>query len=233
MNEEEIYESISKEIDSDGKKNGLWTKAFSESDGDENKAKALYIKYRFVQINDVQPQVEEKVKIEEKEAVTNRNCFFCGKPNSNLLMMIGENKENFCSPKCYSRALIRKDSEKIVYGKSNDSGETGENVIKFSGHSWPEKFLNGDFGLAKTYWLFYFIPNGLLNFLTRKVPNEQFDWIYGLYSIFLIPVMLGIWRAADRYEGSKIWSFLAKFTVILGIIFFILGIISGFTKHFG
>ena len=233
MNEDEIYEQISAEIKSGNTKKGLWTKAFSEAEGDENKAKAVYIKYRFDQMNDVQPQVEEKVKIEEKKAVTNRNCFFCGKPNSNLVMIIGENKENFCSPKCYSRVLIRKDSEKIVYGKSNDSGETGENVIKFSGHSWPEKFLNGDFGLAKTYWLFYFIPNGLLNFLTRKVPNEQYDWIYGLFSIYLLPVMLGIWRAADRYEGSKIWSFLAKFTVILGIVFFILGIISGFNKHFG
>ncbi len=218
MNEEEIYELISEEIESSSTKKGLWTKAFSESEGDEQKTKALYIKYRFDQMNDVQPQVEEKVKIEEKKAVTNRNCFFCGKPNSNLLMMIGENKENFCSPKCYSRALIRKDSEKIVYGKSNDSGEIGENVIKITGHSWPEKFLNGDFGLAKTFWLFYFIPNGLLNFLTRKVPNEQYDWIYGLFSIYLLPVMLGIWRAADRYEGSKIWSFLAKFTIILGLI---------------
>ena len=30
-------------------------------------------------------------------------------------MLIGENKENLCSPKCYSRALIRKDSEGHYY----------------------------------------------------------------------------------------------------------------------
>ena len=59
-------------------KKGLWTKVFSESEGDENKTKALYIKYRFDQINDVQPIVGEKVKIEEKKAVTNGNCFFVG-----------------------------------------------------------------------------------------------------------------------------------------------------------
>ena len=57
MNEEEIYESISKEIDNDEKKKGLWTKAFGESDGDENKAKSLYIKYRFDQIKDSQSDV--------------------------------------------------------------------------------------------------------------------------------------------------------------------------------
>ena len=137
-------------------------------------------------------------------------------------MIIGENKENFCNPKCYSKALIRKDSEKIVYGESNDPGETGGDVIKLSGHSWLENFLNGDFGLAKTFWLFNAIPNGILTFLTRQVPTEQLNWIYALFSIYQIPVMLAIWRAADRYEGSKFWSLLAKFTVILGIIVLIL-----------
>ena len=76
MIEEEFYELAYEEIESGNLKKGLWAKAFSKSDGDENKAKALYIKYRFDQMNDVQPQVEEKVKIEEKKAVTNRNCFF-------------------------------------------------------------------------------------------------------------------------------------------------------------
>ena len=95
-------------------------------------------------------------------------------------------------------------------------------VIKLSGHSWLGNFLNGDFGLAKTFWLFNAIPNGILSFLTRQVPTEQLNWIYALFSIYQIPVMLAIWRAANRYEGSKFWSLLAKFTVILGIIVLIL-----------
>jgi len=94
-------------------KKGLWTKVFSESEGDENKTKALYIKYRFDQINDVQPIVGEKVKIEEKKAVTNGNCFFCGKPNSNLLFLLGDNQEKFCSHKCYNKAIFSKDSGKF------------------------------------------------------------------------------------------------------------------------
>ena len=53
MNEEEIYELISEEIESNSTKKGLWTKAFSESEGDEQKTRALYIKYRFDQLNDV------------------------------------------------------------------------------------------------------------------------------------------------------------------------------------
>ena len=44
MDEEKIYSTIAKEIESNKLKKGLWTKAFSESEGDENKTKALYIK---------------------------------------------------------------------------------------------------------------------------------------------------------------------------------------------
>ena len=38
--DEELYELISEEIESNNTKKGLWTKAFSESEGDEQKAKA-------------------------------------------------------------------------------------------------------------------------------------------------------------------------------------------------
>ena len=157
----------------------------------------------------------------EEEVEEKPRCFYCKKDNALFYAFTPytvaysggkDRSEYFCNKTCFKKKLRGR-----VFGHEN----------------WFEKIIDGDFGLAKTFWLFYFIPNGLLNFLTRKVPNEQFDWIYGLYFIFIIPVMLGIWRAADRYEGSKIWSFLAKFTVILGIIFFIFGIIIVFNRHFG
>jgi len=74
MNEEEIYELISQEIDNDEKKKGLWTKAFSEAEGDENKAKALYIKYRFYQIQDGLTVVvkESNKEIVEKQKQKNQ-----------------------------------------------------------------------------------------------------------------------------------------------------------------
>ncbi|SVC32335.1 uncharacterized protein METZ01_LOCUS285189, partial [marine metagenome] len=67
MNEEEIYELISEEIESNSTKKGLWTKAFSESEGDEQKAKALYIKYRFDQIKQTQPQVDQETIVKDDE----------------------------------------------------------------------------------------------------------------------------------------------------------------------
>ena len=67
MNEEEIYELISEEIESSSTKKGLWTKAFSESEGDELKTRALYIKYRFDQIKQTQPQVDQETIVKDDE----------------------------------------------------------------------------------------------------------------------------------------------------------------------
>ena len=67
MNEEEIYELISGEIESNSTKKGLWTKAFSESEGDEQKTRALYIKYRFDQINQPQPQIDQETIVKDDE----------------------------------------------------------------------------------------------------------------------------------------------------------------------
>ena len=57
------------EIESGNLKKGLWAKAFSEAEGDENKTKALYIKYRFDQIKEGHKEIEqeeEEVKIDSK-----------------------------------------------------------------------------------------------------------------------------------------------------------------------
>ena len=69
MVEEEFYELAYEEIESGNLKKGLWAKAFSETEGDENKTKALYIKYRFDQIKEGHKEIEqeeEEVKIDSK-----------------------------------------------------------------------------------------------------------------------------------------------------------------------
>jgi len=67
MNEEGIYEQISAEIKSGNTKKGLWTKAFTESEGDGKKTKALYIEHRFNQIKDSQPKVQQEEKAAEEK----------------------------------------------------------------------------------------------------------------------------------------------------------------------
>ena len=60
LSEDEIYEKIMLEIEEDKKIKSTWAKAFSQSAGDENKAKALYINLRVEEI-----KIEEERKINQ------------------------------------------------------------------------------------------------------------------------------------------------------------------------
>jgi hypothetical protein len=66
IREEIIYAAVMKEIKSGSKREGLWAKALSGSEGNKSKAESLYIKYRVQSIED-ELQVEEE-KLEAKEA---------------------------------------------------------------------------------------------------------------------------------------------------------------------
>ena len=115
MNEEEIYELISEEIESSSTKKGLWTKAFSESEGDEQKAKALYIKHRFDQIKDGQPQTDEENSSNiNEEFETSENtftqklillCYYCSKPHANQRIIFKGEFRQFCNDECYQSCL--------------------------------------------------------------------------------------------------------------------------------
>jgi len=48
--EEDAYERAGEELEELSMNKGIWAKAFADSDGDEHKQKALYIKYRAEQL---------------------------------------------------------------------------------------------------------------------------------------------------------------------------------------
>ena len=48
--EEDAYERAAEELEHETQNKGIWAKAFSDADGDEQKQKALYIKYRAEQL---------------------------------------------------------------------------------------------------------------------------------------------------------------------------------------
>ena len=95
-----------------------------------------------------------------------------------------------------------------------------------SANSFFVKISSGDFGLAKTYWL-YWVPVLLaVNALMLIMPTTATLVIVAVaYTAYLIPVVIGVWRAANQYEGQKIWAILATISVVLGIIIIILMLI--------
>ena len=58
MNDEELYLDVTNEVESDTRNSALWAKVIALSEGDEDKAKYLYIKLRVEQIQ----QDDEKIK---------------------------------------------------------------------------------------------------------------------------------------------------------------------------
>jgi hypothetical protein len=84
MIEEEFYELAYEETESGNLKKGLWAKSFSEAEGNDNKAKALYIKYRFNQIKESHKEIEQEEKQAEIDLkVTPKKAIIESKKDSN------------------------------------------------------------------------------------------------------------------------------------------------------
>ena len=63
--ENELYEIVAKEIRSGTLVDGLYTRAFSEADGNKDKARARYIKLRVEQLNE---ELQARIKQAKSEA---------------------------------------------------------------------------------------------------------------------------------------------------------------------
>lgn len=67
--EEKIYEQVLREIESGLRRDGLWAKALQESRGNEQEAKALYIKFRVQSIKDEAEIAQTLSNAQEKKRV--------------------------------------------------------------------------------------------------------------------------------------------------------------------
>ena len=99
-------------------------------------------------------------------------------------------------------------------------------------HAWS-KLVSGDFGLPVTFWVFYFgIPlawdvgleaassSGLIQSF-RVMALLQITLL-----IYVIPVTVGVFRAANRYKGRQpLWAVYAKVFSVLGIGMLVLVIV--------
>ncbi len=68
MNDDTFYEQVADELEAGTQKKGLWTRCFAEADGDENRAKAIYIKLRVAQLS-----AEEKDRVAEERRLEEEN----------------------------------------------------------------------------------------------------------------------------------------------------------------
>lgn len=97
------------------------------------------------------------------------------------------------------------------------------------------KLAQGDYGLAKTYWLCHILVYVLLTTVlvivstyAKTVSLYPPVWFSVVQSVaaalavlqlpYLCMAVAGVWRACRRYQGWKIWSFLARCQVVLHVL---------------
>ena len=68
MNDERFYDEVARELQNRKMNPGLWTKAFADADGDNDKARALYIRYRVTQLaQDEQRELQRRENEHQKQ----------------------------------------------------------------------------------------------------------------------------------------------------------------------
>lgn len=82
------------------------------------------------------------------------------------------------------------------------------------------KLKSGEFGLAKTYWLF-----GVIAFLPLNILLDTGLLSFEAMLIILVPMLtyyyfwtIGCWIAATNYEGPKIWTILTKIILVISAL---------------
>lgn len=85
-----------------------------------------------------------------------------------------------------------------------------------------ENLWEGRLGLATTYWVY-----GVLGGIVWGVgiaaikPNPEgslINAVWLLLAYYYFVVYVGIWRAANKFIGSKAWAILAKFAIIVVVL---------------
>jgi hypothetical protein len=91
-----------------------------------------------------------------------------------------------------------------------------------------KKMMDGDFGLAKTFWLFGFVAGIAISVVTKPLIEVSIvaGMLFALVAlVYQIMNMIGVWKAAGRYEGAKVWAVLAQIVIILNILIPVIGLI--------
>lgn len=101
-----------------------------------------------------------------------------------------------------------------------------------------DKFIQGGFGLAKTFWLGLFVPSMILNPIISAIFSQSTSFalmlgILALVLVYMLSVLVALWRAAKIYQGLAVWRILVQIIVILNVcslLFGVFGIFMGVVR---
>jgi len=109
--------------------------------------------------------------------------------------------------------------------KSSDYGKRSFNESIME-KGFFKKLQDGDYGLAKTYWLYGIVVSIVGNVLQRTILAAMgkdgillafiIELIFVIYYVFF--QLPGLWRSAKKYQGPKVWAVSAQIITVIGAI---------------
>ena len=150
----------------------------------------------------------------------------------------GKNRDKALWAKCIT--LAEGDEEKAKYqylkesvgkfkSKSADDKRAEINAT-LEGKIFITNLKEGNYGLFKTYWVYYVLVEFVLTLIMRVITqilgadNYSLGFIissvifFTFIFVYKIFAWVGIWRASNRYTGAVAWAILAKVMVVFSIL---------------
>ena len=89
------------------------------------------------------------------------------------------------------------------------------------------KLVDGDYGLAKTFWLGVFLGNFIWKLIFGfaygvRFPSALIALLGVCAVIYFGAVYLGVWNASTKYQGNKLWKYLSRIIVVAGSVMMLL-----------
>lgn len=117
----------------------------------------------------------------------------------------------------------------IISAPTND--ELYVRIEQSSNENFIMRVWNGNAGLAMSYWIYGVIASfiwGISLRVLQPVPGSGTAKLFLTCMVaYFFVVYVGIWRAANKYQGKKVWVSLAKFAVVLGALVTVVPVIVG------
>lgn len=193
MKDDHLYLEVTKEV-TDGKLDkALWAKAIAKAMGDMEQGKYEYINLRVEQL---------KATAIEKPQSSGDERFM---PPGSRPEQQDDQGEEF---------VVTDDDEPAANESSSDEVANAMGGIN--------KFIEGRYGLAVTFWGFGVGFNILATIILIAVNESASASALLWFSVVIIACQIGIWiaiwSAANLYQGRSIWAGLAKVSVVFGIL---------------
>ena len=232
--DKKIASIIRKELKNEDYDDSCWLKAFSKADGDEQKAKVLYIDLR---TNDLKKEKQREKITEDSKTHSYMRCgrSFCISTHKILSIpkvLIGVQKCQACGNILDYKVSEKDALDAIENPKSKTTNYTSrqnENERSFFDRIsyFFKEILNGHKGLPITFWGYFLGGNAVFKtwimlLVSNKDSKEDISLFIILNIIWSIFAIIAVFNSAAIYKAKKIkegleypWATTAKITCIV------------------